>query len=140
MKYILLTILAFSALSSSAKDVYRWTDEKGVIHYSYKAPDNVESSKVQKMDMNKQSQFVNSSVSKTEKHHSKQELELDRITKKNCDIAKKNIQILSAFSNIQQTNSEGKLQTLSDDDKSKQLSLAKKQAALFCNDKVKSNH
>lgn len=136
MKYLFLTILVSFSLNVVAQDIYRWTDSNGVIHYSYKAPENVAAHKVKKMDMNKQSQFVNSSVAKTEDARSKQEKELDRISKQNCDIAKKNIQVLSTFANIQQKNSEGDLQTLTKEDKSKQLSLANKQAALFCKEKA----
>lgn len=134
MKYLLFHLLILVAMNVSAQDIFRWTDSNGVIHYSYKAPENIAAHKVKKIDMNKKSQFVNSSASKETK--STQEQELDRIAKKNCGIAKKNIKILSTFDKIQQKDSTGQLQELTKEDKSKQLSLAKKQAALFCDKNI----
>jgi len=134
LSIFILTLLVISHVQ--AKDIYRWTDSKGVTHYSFKAPDNVAPNKVKKMNMSKQSKFVEGGTINPALNQSEQEQELDRITKKNCDIARKNIKILTAFSDIQQKDANGKLQTLSKSDKTKQLSLAKKQAALFC---VKKN-
>lgn len=140
MKLISLSItILLVVFNVTAKDIYRWTDDKGVIHYSYKAPDNIAADKIKKMDMNKQGRYVNSSIDKSKTNQSQQELELERIAKKNCDIAKKNIQILTSFDNIQQKDSNGKLQTLTNEDKSQQLSLAKKQAAMFCKEETKAS-
>ena len=130
MKFLLLSLLI--AFSANATDIYRWTDSNGVTHYSYKEPSNVPANKVKKIDMAKQGRYVTESKNKSDKELSEQELELDRIAKKNCDIAQKNIQILTTFDNIQQKDANGKLQTLTKEDKSQQLSLAKKQAAMFC--------
>ncbi|OIQ45713.1 MAG: hypothetical protein BM565_12680 [Gammaproteobacteria bacterium MedPE] len=130
MKFLLLSLLI--AFSANATDIYRWTDSKGVTHYSYKEPSNVPANKVKKIDMTKQGRYVTESKNKSDEKLSEQELELDRIAKKNCDIAQKNIQILTTFNNIQQKDANGKLQTLTKDDKTQQLSLAKKQAAMFC--------
>lgn len=132
MRFLVTTLLLGCAFTAQAKDIYRWTDNNGVTHYSYKAPSNVPANKVKKIDMAKQGQYVQDSKSKTDKNLSKQEQELDRIAKKNCDIATKNIQILTTFNNIQQKDADGNLKTLTKEDKAQQLSLAKKQAEMFC--------
>ncbi len=139
MKFLLMSLSLFLAFNVYATDIYRWTDSNGVTHYSYKEPSNIPANKVKKIDMTKQGQYVTDSKNKSDKELSEQVLELDRIAKKNCDIAKKNIQILTTFNNIQQKNASGKLQTLTKEDKAKQLSLAKKQAAMFCKTDKKQN-
>jgi len=136
MKLLMFILVLLTAVNLQAMDIYHWVDSKGVTHYSYKLPDNVAHHKVKKMNMRKQSQFVEGGTINSALSQSEQELELDRITKKNCNIARKNIKILTAFKDIKQKNAAGELQTLSKSDKEKQLSLAKKQAALFC---VKKN-
>ncbi|MGB0833638.1 MAG: DUF4124 domain-containing protein [Psychrobium sp.] len=132
MKFFVATLLLGCAFTAQAKDIYRWTDSNGVTHYSYKAPNNVPANKVKKIDMARQGQYVQDSKSKTDKNLSKQEQELDRIAKKNCDIATKNIQVLTTFNNIQQKDADGNLRTLTKEDKAQQLSLARKQAEMFC--------
>lgn len=139
MKFILSSFSLFLALNVYATDIYRWTDSNGVTHYSYKEPINVPANKVKKIDMAKQGRYVTESKNKSDKELGAQELELDRIAKKNCDIAQKNIQILTAFDNIQQKDANGKLQTLTKENKSQQLSLAKKQAAMFCKTEKKQS-
>jgi len=132
MKFLIFILLVLTSSALQAMDIYRWVDSKGVTHYSYKMPENVAANKVKKMNMSKQSTFIESGTINSSLTKSQQELELDRITKKNCDIARKNMKILTAFNDIKQKDADGKLQTLSKADKTKQLSLAKKQAALFC--------
>lgn len=132
MKYFILILLTLLTYQIYAQDIYRWTDNKGITHYSYKAPTHVDVSKVKKMNMSKQSSFIKSGTINKALNKNEQELELDRITKKNCDIAQRNIKILNAFNDIKLKDSDGKLNVLSKDKKSKQLSLANKQATLFC--------
>ena len=134
MKFFILILLTSLTYHIQAQDIYRWTDANGVTHYSYKAPENVDASKVKKMNMNTQSSFIKSGTinNALNKNEQEQEQELDRITKTNCGIAQKNIKVLTAFTDIKQKDSDGKLKVLSKDEKSKQLSLANKQAALFC--------
>jgi hypothetical protein len=132
MKFFILILLTSLTYHIQAQDIYRWTDANGVTHYSYKAPENVDASKVKKMNMNTQSSFIKSGTINNALNKNEQEQELDRITKTNCGIAQKNIKVLTAFTDIKQKDSDGKLKVLSKDQKSKQLSLANKQAALFC--------
>ena len=133
MKIKLFLIASILTSPLYAEDIYRWTDNEGITHYSYERPDNIPESKIITMDIEKQTQFVKSGLSIDELTKSAQEIELDRIIKKNCKIAKNNIKVLTSVDNVKQMNNKGELEDISYNDRNKQLSLARKQAALFCN-------
>lgn len=40
MKRLILPVLCFAAAGAAAQEIYRWTDERGVIHYGEKPPAN----------------------------------------------------------------------------------------------------
>lgn len=132
MKFTLILLTSLLSSSLYAEDIYRWINDKGVTQYSYEMPNNVSTNKILKMDIDKQTQFVKSGKSIDELTKSKQEIELDRIVKKNCKIAQNNIKVLTSFSNVKQQNNEGELIDVNYNDRDKQLSLARKQTALFC--------
>jgi Domain of unknown function (DUF4124) len=45
MRSILLLSLALLSLAASAQQIYKWTDDKGVTHYSENPPPNVKATK-----------------------------------------------------------------------------------------------
>ena len=123
-----------AALAVNANDIYSWVDDKGVTHYSYKAPENAENKNVTKMVTQQKDSFksVDQIAKEQGKTPSQQQVELEQIAKKNCDIASHNLQILTAFGDITQKDKDGNLVTLSEVEKIQQQELAKKQADIYC--------
>ncbi len=50
LNILIVCILIFFCVSTLNADVYIWTDEKGVKHYSDHPPENVENYEIQKED------------------------------------------------------------------------------------------
>jgi len=126
--------LALFSTTLSAQVVYKWVDTDGSIKFSDQMPHHVKPKNLQKITVRNNSSFktVKEIAKKQAKTLSQQQQELVDMTKKNCDIANKNLKLLNAFDNIRQTDANGNEVILTAEQKAQQIDLTIKQAEIYC--------
>ncbi len=125
-----LYLLAFNL--NAAEKIYRWTNSNGVVNYSHVKPTD-SNVKFEEITMRNSDSFqAADKLGKQTKGKGNALSEFDKIAQENCEIAKQNVKVLSAFKNITQQDKDGNTVKLSADDRNEQLALANKQVAVFC--------
>lgn len=123
-----------TALSLPAQEIYRWTDNNGIVKYSDKIPAHIKIENVNRLNISRDSSFKTLAqiAKQAGKTVSEQQQELEQISKKNCDVATQNVKIMTAFKKITRLDASGNEVILSAEEKEQQLSLLKKQIEIFC--------
>lgn len=125
-----LYLMTFNA--SASEKVYRWIDSKGVAHYSHLKPSD-KSIKYEEIKVRSRDSYQSAKdVAKKAEEQGSPLSKFDEVARKNCDIAKQNVKVLTAFKNITQQDDKGETVKLSDEQRKEQLALANKQVDLFC--------
>tara|TARA_R110002050_G_scaffold12166_11_gene40249 strand:- start:10 stop:477 length:468 start_codon:yes stop_codon:yes gene_type:complete len=139
-----LSFTAVFSVNIIAKEIaiYRWLDENNVVHYSQQPPQggnytqltttsSFQSKEKQPLEsVNKAT--VDEQISQYEKDKAEVLAKNAEITKKNCQAAKLNEQMLNSFDNVMITDANGKNSVMSDKDKKEQIALNKKQISMYC--------
>lgn len=127
----LLSILGllFMTTVTEADKLYKWKDKDGTIKYSQQPPPEGEYQVIKKSNKSSLGKEVAAPVipDEDEEQATPEELFL-KSKKQNCDAAKLNHSILTGSQKVRST--DGKL--LSDDERNKQIALAKKQISIYC--------
>ncbi|WP_199609174.1 DUF4124 domain-containing protein [Flocculibacter collagenilyticus] len=127
--YVYTTSLLASASSTT---VYRWVDERGVIHFSQTKP---ASGEYKKMEVEERiSPAVSSSNLASNNDNSGNSLaaEFSEKASQFCQRAKLNVELLSSNEEIQIRDKRGEYKTLSPREVKQQRALAKRQVSTFC--------
>lgn len=143
MQKIIASLLAFyiTAVSSAQNvTVYRWVDEKNVVHYSQHQPKHNDFTELTLSVLAKpKSQQANVSKSADNKVNSLNVLSKKRealtqsdASKSKCEQAKSNVTTLKNYDNIQYTDESGEIKVLSDLEKEQQLAINEKQVEVYC--------
>ncbi len=144
---LLFLTLLFTSVAQ-AKNYYKWVDERGVTHYGSQPPTayidsaikvNVSSSTPSgkaaaqtKIDARKKKMEEKPPVDKANSVEQLAQKERDETNKKNCEIYRKNITLISQNNRIRETNSEGVVVMLSEEEKQTRLKKAKDFITEFC--------
>ena len=144
---LFLTLLFASA--AQAKSYYKWIDERGVTHYGSQPPSayidsaikiNVSSSTPSgkaaaqtKINARKQKLEEKPPVDKANSVEQQAQKKRDESNKKNCEIYRKNITLIEQNNRIRETNAEGAVVMLSEEEKQARLKKAKDFITEFCN-------
>jgi len=126
-----LWLLAFTV--AAGDKIYRWVDDRGVTHFSHVKPTDSNITNVEELVLHNSNSYK---PAKTIVKPQSPSTEFDKVAKRNCAIAQKNLKILSAFKNITQQDENGEVTKLSASDRQEQLTLASKQIELFCKEPV----
>jgi len=128
---IFLILISFFSIQAYCQTitVYKWTDSKGIAHFSYIMPKDAEYTT---FEMKKPPpRKVNDAAEKTEKDISLSD-KLTEQAKTNCQNAKNNLKILSEYAKVKFADDSGKERILSDSDKAEYKKQAEKRIELFC--------
>lgn len=127
-----------------AKDIaiYRWVDEKNVVHFSQHQPQSsnysqlttVSSYRAREKDQSKSTNAptVDDQLAQYEKDKAEVIAKNEEIAAKNCKAARLNEKMLNSFNKVMLTDSDGKNRALSDKEKKAQLALSKEHIGLYC--------
>ncbi|QOL25762.1 DUF4124 domain-containing protein [Thalassotalea sp. LPB0316] len=139
-KYVLGLVVFSSFCFGQNVVVYRWVDDNNVVHFSQHQPahDNYTtitmSSRAKKSAEPVQNTTpdtpvaANFSGNDTAASSSVVSMTIEQ----RCQDAQNNIKTLSAFDQVQYTDSQGQVHVLSDDEKQQQLLLSQKQVEIYC--------
>jgi len=126
--FILIIGFSISAYSKTIT-VYKWTDSKGIAHFSYIMPKDAEYTT---FEMKKPPpKKINSAIADTQEDQSLSD-KLTEQAKTNCKNAQDNLKVLSEYAKVKFADDSGKERLLSDEDKAEYKKQAEKRIELFC--------
>lgn len=133
-KYLgLIALMLASSIFAAEVTVYRWVDEKDIVHFSQNQPAHDNYTELTMTEAyhppvpdEKESAGEDSDTLLA----STEGLTENSLAK--CNEAKANVRTLSAFDKIQYTDSDGVTKVLSKLEKEQQLEISKKQVEVYC--------
>lgn len=149
MSYRLCTALLFSysvSLTAAEITVYRWIDDKNIVHFSQHQPshDNyteltmVEAVKASKNIPNDESTNAQVAVNQVAQQENSLANNVNKPIIENisdkCAAAKLNLKTLAVFDKIQYTDDQGQMQVLTNEQKNQQQELSEKQVKVYCDE------
>ncbi|SFC85997.1 DUF4124 domain-containing protein [Pseudoalteromonas denitrificans] len=131
----LLTCGYSTNVFSQTITIYKWTDAKGIEHFSYIMPKDAQYTT---FEMKKPPPRK---IKETEEAVAPESLseQLAEQAKLNCEKAQDNLKVLADYSQVKFVDKSGKEQILTAKDKAEYTKLAEKRVALFCNKQKSSN-
>ena len=127
---LLLLLLALSAASPAwaAGEVYKWTDEKGVVHYGDAPPEGSAATKVAVREIRAADEpAAPAEAAKPE------EKPAAPTAQSNCDIAKRNLETLVKAPRVEMDNDgDGKPEPLSDEQRAAEQSRNEDLVRIYC--------
>lgn len=113
--------------------VYRWVDDKNIVHFSQHQPSHDNYTEITMVEALKAKA---KEVKAVEQEPAPQKVVQSNVVKDRysvkCEEAKSNVQTLVNFDKIQTTDDKGNVRFLTKEDKEKQLELSRKQVDLYC--------
>ncbi|MDG4595333.1 MAG: DUF4124 domain-containing protein [Candidatus Contendobacter sp.] len=126
--------------------IYKWTDEQGMIKYSEMAPpvgvkyETVQKSSVPagtEVDVSaqqaKEREALAREQAKQKEKTEQTQKEAEEGRAKNCEIAKKNIEVLQGQGRVVRTDAQGKKITLDAEQRAVELKKAQSEQEYYCN-------
>ena len=125
--------------------IYKWTDEQGMVKYSEMAPpvgvkyETVQKSSVPtgtEVDVSAQQAREREALAREEAKRKEQteqtQKEAEEGRAKNCEIARKNVQVLQGEGRVVRTDAQGKKVTLDAEQRAAELKKAQSEQDYFC--------
>ncbi|MGB1199612.1 MAG: DUF4124 domain-containing protein [Thalassotalea sp.] len=132
-KYLGLILAGVSLFTSATQvTIYRWVDDKNVVHFSQQQPKH---NNYTELSMSSPVQSKPSTVATSEKQEELTDAEIPlqvEDAKNKCEEAKANIQTLSTYDKIQYKDNNGSVKILGKKQKQQQLEVNKKQVEVYC--------
>lgn len=134
-------LLMASSVFASDVTIYKWVDDKGVVHFSNSHPANKESTEVDVRVAYSAANKKNSNTDnlvETEEEKLAVQMKIERTEKnakmftENCKSAQANQKILTSFNRILIQDDKGNDKLLTGDDIKTQLDLTKKHIDIYC--------
>jgi len=125
-----ILLIGFSTQAKSQTiTVYKWTDDKGITHFSYIMPRDAEYTT---FEMKKPPpRKVDTTIDENQKDLSLSD-KLTEQAKVNCKNAQDNLKVLTEYAKVKFADNSGKERILSDEDKAEYKKQAEKRIELFC--------
>ncbi len=117
------------------KVTYKWTDAEGIVQYTERPPKDMAYEKITVSTSGAQETTNVTQEQAVEEAESKTNTALDGIiesNKRNCKIAKENLEVLTKLARIRVKGEDGEERILSPEEKQKKLSETQKQVDVFC--------
>lgn len=118
-------LLLIFSLGASATELYRWTDSRGVIHFTDKPPKGVNAERVGA----KRSNTLSRPARDAEEAETAQAADPNA---ERCRIERERLAILQSNSRIQMEGRDGNLKELSEEDVRQEISLTQRAIERFC--------
>ncbi len=129
----LLIVMSAPTLAAEIT-VYRWVDEKNVVHFSQHQPSHDNYTELTMVEALKASakKVAADPVEEPKQIAVAQSSTVKERFKQKCEEAQANVKTLKAFDNIQTTDADGTTRMLSKEEKKQQLTLSNKQVEVYC--------
>ena len=134
----LILVLSITLISSKtfAEDViYRWVDEKNIVHFSQQQPahDNYTTLSINGSEQRRATtENPNNDQAENELDEEKPKSAIDEVMTKRCEEVKANKETLISFDRVQLKNADGELTILTEAEKAQQVAIADKQIEIYC--------
>ena len=145
--FLSLIVIASTAFSTSslAASTYKWTDDKGNVHYSQHPPRDRESERLKIKKAPRSSRTYQAPASSNSQgaatsglpgsnqqgNTAEQESQSNTaLRKKNCEAAKKNLKIYQVYRRVR--DKEGNIKRISPDEREQRIKESKEQISEFC--------
>jgi len=133
MRILLLTTLMIITSAASA-GLYKWVDNDGNVHYSQKPPRGQQFKKLKApAPAPEDSKRLYESINLEKKSGNvaeKEEAKNEKIRARNCKIAKQNLKSYQLSRRVR--DEDGKVTILDDNERAKQIEMAKKDINKYC--------
>lgn len=151
---VLVALMAVFTIATAAKDMYRWVDADGNVYYSDQPPpaDAREATSIKgggRSNVDESPEVTDESTSHTEQEaefqerrekkaeanaKAKEEAEIAAEWNKNCDIARKNLEVLTnpPGGRLRETNAEGVVVYVSEEERQRQKAQAAEDIKKWC--------
>lgn len=124
-----LSALVLHSHSAAAKDMYKWTDENGVLHYTDKRPTGVEAETITKKTRRRVQE-------EAEQEAAQQEQQAAATSKKanaeRCKTEQDRLKTLNSSKSIRMKMEDGTVKILSPEDIAQEVAFARKAIDYFC--------
>ncbi len=137
--------LLLGVSAAQAQKLYKYKDASGATVYSYTKPPDAKADEVRLLGVAAPDKQAQEKVSKDTEalderskertaaaEKSAQDQEREAIIKSNCEVARKNLEILQSGSRVVETGKDGRPYFLDEKQASERLEKAKKQVEEFC--------
>jgi len=130
---VMACVMSSSSLLAAEKIMYKWTDDKGEVHYTERAPKGIEYTRIKT--------YVDSSTAVTSKPtavEAKKEQSTEATKaygtwrEENCNSAKHNLDILKNRSRIGVDDGQGGKRLMSDEEKTEKIAQMEEQRDKYC--------
>ena len=134
---IILVFLSVLVSTSLTAATYKWTDESGNVIYSQQPPESGSYELIKGLKHSRirgaasTTQATNDTPAPTPKDNDELTEEGKKIKAQNCIAAKKNLDVYKVYKRVK--GQDGKVTTLSDEERQKRIEEAQNQVNLFCN-------
>lgn len=128
MRYLQLTLtvaLLASSCGSFAADYYRWTDSKGMTHFSDKPPQGIKAEKIRSSSGRVDAGSEEEAPETAAKSSSSEE---------RCRMERERLSVLKSNRVIQMKDAEGNNRTLSGDEVNEEIAFTEKAVTLYCDE------
>lgn len=140
--WIVVTVLAaaLAAPSSALARVYKWVDDEGNVQYSQRPPSDRPAETIETRVPERPSTDQGDKAADAEEGNGTaaegEQVAMDREAqnKRNCEIARRNAELLEAGARVQVRDSEGNAQVLDEEQMAQKLKESRRQMELFCDD------
>ena len=134
---IVLALLSLLVSTSLYAATYKWTDESGNVVYSQQPPKSGPYELIKGLKHSRGSNSASGTAEQSESDNPSEgggsenlSAEDKKLKEQNCDAAKKNLAVYKVYTRVK--GSDGKVTTLSDEDRQKRMEEAQNQIDLFC--------
>ena len=126
---LLLLVLGAAAPAAFAADVYKWTDEKGVVHYGDTPPEGSDATRVALREI-RPAQEDPAPAAATPKPEEKP---VAPTNQSNCDIARRNLETLVKAPRVEMdSDGDGKPEPLSDEQRAAEQARNEDLVRIYC--------
>lgn len=129
MKFLVLMATLFSPLVWAEITIYRWVDERNIIHFSQHQPSVPYFEELTIKEYQKNKRVSPLELKSTEITPAE---ELDEKTRLRCNNSRSKLNTLLNFDKIQVTNEQGETNILTAKEKNEQVALARKEIEIYC--------
>lgn len=142
MKRFLVVSSLLLSFSCTAANIYTWTDENGVVHYSHQSPKGIEATIISSADIEPTKIGTNSPTRKSAPTQPESELAKSatiikqqdaKQAKDICDNARHSLDMLNSYNRLTRTDPKtGQVVTMTDEDKVAAKADNEERIRLFC--------
>ena len=125
-------VFASANLTAAEKITYKWTDDKGEVHYTERAPKDREYTRIRTYVDEKNANTNRVPVLAQEDKNAKKDDSYGTWRDENCTIANQNLDILVNAGRISTADGDGGTRIMTDEEKKEKMTQMEKQRDKYC--------